>query len=241
MRVRSAIIGVAIGFGACASPKTAPPEPVPAPLYAPPVAIQDASSNSIATDAAGEASAPVVVDASVAVSTPATCEKDADCGWDDPCTPSACGKKLARPAGKNCGKPGKPLGECRCAAGTCAFIRPEDTRNAERISCRTDGDCAFDATAGVCIANPSPASLVSPGIDCQCDTLNHFCKQMWVSDVPCKSFLDCSWRGVGAHPIRPVPSWFAPRSDKNPVRPCRDAERDSVCVGGKCVIHAWKC
>lgn len=119
-------------------------------------------------------------------------------------------------------------------------MRPEDARDADRVACQADADCAFDAEAGACVAGVSERADAK-GIVCECDALNRRCVQIWRGEVTCKSFRDCSHRRVNGKSTVPVPAWFAPRRHAKPVRPCKDSEVDSVCEEGQCRIQAWKC
>jgi hypothetical protein len=199
-----------------------------------------------AADAQGSAPQPTASESprsappTVVLPEAATCSADDDCGWDDPCTPSACGAKNPAPAGVHCGRPATP-GACRCAGGTCALVRPESAKTTQ-VACTKDPECTFDAPHGVCV---QPTSSVTTGTDsgigCVCDFSNHACVPTWRGEVACRTYRDCSWSKVNDSVAVPVPSWFTPRKTKGLVRPCVDAERDAVCEDGTCRVIAWKC
>jgi hypothetical protein len=179
-------------------------------------------------------------DAALATPIPtAACSSDDECGWDDPCSPAACGAKQEVPKGKNCGRPATP-GACRCVEKTCTLVKSEALRSTEKVQCKQSSDCAFDPNQGSCVS-ATESTTPARGIGCQCDTLNSWCTQIWRGEVACKTAKDCSWQHLNGEGTNAAPAWFVPRPKPAPVRPCKDGEHDSVCKEGKCSIVAWKC
>ena len=174
------------------------------------------------------------------------CQKDADCGWDDPCAPHRCGK-IASPSPVVCDKSAAAPGTCTCIEDMCT-LRPDklsrgDTRGAP--SCLHDEDCAIDVATGTCHAKGQ--SLIGPihreGPVCVCKPSMGQCALRWVDPIPCASWRDCSW--VRQPRLRPVPAKDVPRPVPRKVRPCQDGEIDSVCEsddGRKtCKVVGWSC
>ena len=120
MPVRVAIVGLIAGTavacgrspGPATSERTAPPESS-SPAAVAPVA-------PVTLDAA-----PAVAAAPVAPSAPArpgrgdTCKADPDCGWDDPCMATRCGKAVAPVADRKCSESAPPPGTCACVDSQC--------------------------------------------------------------------------------------------------------------------------
>jgi hypothetical protein len=167
------------------------------------------------------------------------CSADADCGWDDPCTPRRCGRAAGAP-GPGCDKSWPPPGTCTCVEHQCT-LRPDDpARGASDSGCRSDDECAVDVAAATCHLRGD--SLIGPieeqGPVCTCSEGR--CVWRWTGPVRCTSWRDCSW--VRTSRLRPVAAGEVPRPVPRPVRPCKDGERDSVCgPGGVCRIVAWGC
>ena len=206
-----AIVGALLA--ACSSPAFAQPRPHVA-------AVADASTT------------PAAITASAS-----PCRIDADCGWEDPCTPMACVAAHPPTPGVNCARPSTP-GDCRCVTGSCTTVRNELRRRRDApVACSADATCAFDAARGVCrAALASEIAPASTGIQCAC-TAAQRCVEVWHGDVPCRSWRDCSVGPDGAA----APSWLVRRTHDRPVRPCRDDEHDATCRHGVCRVVSWRC
>lgn len=125
-------------------------------------------------------------------------------------------------------------------------LRPHDPARSgvEAPECKTDADCFIDIPTARCFAQGQPAGpILAQGPYCACDRTKRRCQLAWQEPVACKSWRDCSWTLEGR--ARAVPSRTHPRPVPRPVKPCADAERDSVCTeaDGKklCRLVAWKC
>lgn len=175
-----------------------------------------------------------------------SCEKDADCSFDDPCLPRRCSALPARP-NTACDESAPPPGACSCVENMCT-LRPThlasgDTSGAP--ACLREEDCAVDVATGTCHANGK--SLIGPifreGPFCTCKPSMGQCSMQWVEPVPCESWRDCSW--VRQPRLRPVPASQVPRPVKDQVKPCKTGEIDSVCEaqGNRkvCRIVGWSC
>lgn len=115
--------------------------------------------------------------------------------------------------------------------------------SADGGTCSKRSDCALEAATKTCRlasnAYEGEAGPVQSGPTCVCESSE--CKVLNVEPVACKSWRDC---GTALQPfVHPVSSKQVKREFKRPVRPCRDAERDSVCDPGThtCRVVAWKC
>jgi len=108
--------------------------------------------------------------------------------------------------------------------------------------CASDSECAWSKTHRACYALASgrlAADERQPGA-CRCDVAASACVHSFSGEVTCKTWRDCS-AVLDGQGRRPVPAKVLPREHRRQVRPCRDAEWDSVCAEGVCKIVAWKC
>lgn len=234
----SRMILAAAAVAACRGAAPAPPS-VDANAPARPAATVDGQPDAAGTTATD--AAPAVASAAASAAPPATCRADADCGWDDPCAPTACAAATKPPPGMRCGRPSTP-GACKCVGGACALVRSPATRDpSDAPRCAASADCAFDAAAGRCVEARAGATPSRSGIVCACDVPNQRCVQSWAGDVPCRTFADCSFVHVGGAGDVVAPSWFAPRRTPAPARPCKDGPADAVCKEGTCRLVRWKC
>lgn len=153
-----------------------------------------------------------------------SCSSDADCSWDDPCSPSRCGNGVARPTG--CGEAAPAPGECACIERMCTNRWKDDAAGASDLGCVADSDCAVDIGTGTCHLNGRTmvGPITSEGGFCRCDTATTRCVRQWVAPIACTSFKDCDFeRGTRLHPIKPV----TPRD--HPVKMCEEGSVDAVC------------
>lgn len=172
------------------------------------------------------------------------CHDDAGCRWDDPCHPARCvGAASPSPSpARSCDAASPPPGTCACVEEMCTLRPAEPAYGVSEGACRKDDECAVDVAAGTCHAGGE--TLIGPiheqGPVCACDRAAGRCRLEWVEPVRCKSWRDCSW--VAKPRLRPVPSTKVRRPVRRPVRPCKDAEVDSVCTPeGTCRIVGWSC
>lgn len=105
--------------------------------------------------------------------------------------------------------------------------------------CARARDCAVAADGGCAPSAWGQGPVSESGVACDCRA--GACVPFTVAPVPCRSFRDCSYASEPV--LHPVSSKATPRPFKGKVRPCRDAERDSVCDEGTktCRLVAWKC
>jgi len=171
--------------------------------------------------------------------TSSRCTRDEVCGWDDPCDPSRCvlgGRRHAV-----CERSHPPPGECRCHRGACTLQRHDaSTTRSPETGCRTSAECSLDAGTGVCHVqrvSATPAIQVGEHF-CDCERASGRCIARRYEPVRCRSWRDCSW---AESPLRAVSSREVRRPVPRPVRACRDAEVDSRCVNGTCVLVRWLC
>ena len=169
------------------------------------------------------------------------CAAAADCGWDDDCMPTRCGKPHTARA--VCEESSPPPGACLCNEGQCSLKpdHPEVGRSAT-AGCTADADCAVDVGAAKC--HFKGQTLIGPineqGPVCACDKASGFCDFQWAGPVPCQTWKDCSWERKPR--LRPVPSSSTPRPMDHPVKGCTDGEVDSVCTKQHvCRIVAFSC
>lgn len=169
------------------------------------------------------------------------CERDDQCGWDDPCSPRRCQKGGEREM-SSCGdrKTGPhPPGECLCLDRMCTRKSsiPEPWKSAGEV-CERDGDCAVDVPTATC--HSKGQTLIGPisreGPFCACNLETRRCEFRWSEAVPCKSFRDCSYERQPR--LRPVKA-ATPRTKK--ARPCADGEADAICQDGFCTLVSWSC
>lgn len=169
-----------------------------------------------------------------------SCNETSDCGWDDRCMPKRCGKR--RDAGVACEETSPPPGECVCNENMCT-LRPKDAAGGTSAGgCKQDGECAVDVATATCHAGGDAfiGPITKEGAVCTCDARAGKCVWSWSGPVACKTYRDCSL--VRTPRLRAVPAKLVPRPVKRLVRPCKDAEIDSVCApDGTCKIVGWGC
>lgn len=169
------------------------------------------------------------------------CERDEDCGWDDPCFPKRCGERVdSVPV---CNESAPAPGSCTCIEGMCTLRRSRlSSGDSPFPACLHDEDCAIDIGTGTCHAHGTHqvGPIRQQGPFCFCKPSMGQCALQWAEPVPCETWRDCSW--VREPRLRPVPSKQVPRPVPREVRPCKDGEIDSVCAPDKtCRIVGWKC
>lgn len=230
----------ALLIGACGHRSAPPPatdDRHTTPPPAPPPA--DAASMVDAAPAVAPADAAVAVAPTTGGARGDYCDADADCAWDDPCSPTRCG--TPPPAAVDCGKTVPPPGTCACVEQQCTIRLDHPERATSAPGCTGDRDCAIDVGGGACqLGGPgSIGPIHEQGPLCTCAAGSGRCQWSWVGPIPCKSWRDCSWTHEPR--LRPVSSRQVPRPVARPVRPCRDGEVDSVCTDHTCRIVGWRC
>ena len=110
--------------------------------------------------------------------------------------------------------------------------------------CTQRSDCAWDEATKTCGAAKDAYSGASgpvqtSGQTCVCEASE--CRVFTVEPVACKTWRDCSFAREPF--LHPASSKQVPREKNRKVRPCKDAERDSVCdeQTKTCRLVAWKC
>lgn len=154
------------------------------------------------------------------------CDTDADCAWDDPCSPQRCGSPPAPGSGIECAHTAPAPGACACVEHQCANRWSEPANGRSETGCATDRDCAIDVGTGTCHlhGNTLIGPIASEGPLCRCDTATTACVPTWIAPIPCASFKDCEFdKQPRLHPIVPT----TPRT--HPVKLCVDGEVDAVC------------
>lgn len=134
---------------------------------------------------------------------------------------------------------GGTSGECVCADGWCA--KRGGAADAG-VACASHEACAVDWSAGLCVAAAEGGyrfPLRGEGPTCACRAGQ--CAFEWQAPVKCQTWRDCS---LAREPVwHPVSSKEIKREHARPVRPCKDAEHDSVCdeKTKTCRMVAWSC
>lgn len=81
------------------------------------------------------------------------CSIDSDCGWNNPCIPTRCGKARAGSANIRCRRASRPPGTCTCVESQCT-LKPFDPGHGMSDTtagrCKKDKDCAVDVATAVC-------------------------------------------------------------------------------------------
>jgi hypothetical protein len=170
----------------------------------------------------------------------ARCLRDEQCGWDEACAPTRCVLGGARRPAR-CEESAPEPGECRCLLGACTLRRNDlATTRSPETGCRTSAECGLEPSTGVCrVRRGSSTPPITPGDRfCDCERSSGACVERTLEPVRCRSWRDCSWT---YSPLRAVSARQVRRPVARPVRACRDAEVDSRCVDGTCVIVAWRC
>ncbi|MBI4700118.1 MAG: hypothetical protein HY744_02950 [Deltaproteobacteria bacterium] len=237
----------AVGCDRCPAPVPSTPGPrLPVPVASPAAIVSVA-----AAPAAAGTSAPSAAPASAAARAAPTwrgeyCTSDEQCAWDDPCQKWRCVAAGEAAAPRACaGEPARAA-TCACVESMCTR-RPADLASGASAAsgCTGDEQCAVDVASGTC--HLGGETLIGPiheqGPVCTCNRGSGRCELLWSGPVPCRSWRDCSWV---RHPrLRPVPATVVPRPVPRQVRPCRDGEIDSLCVGQGtdklCRIEGWSC
>jgi hypothetical protein len=132
----------------------------------------------------------------------ARCSADADCGWDDLCSPTRC---VAASPPTGCEKSFPPPGACLCVAGSCT-LKPKVVPPASG-SCEVRG-CVVDRAGGMCVADTGgvPENIRStPGVDvgpsCDCPNPNTI-----LDLIPCRVPRGSrAERSSHAPTVRPLP------------------------------------
>jgi len=169
----------------------------------------------------------------------ASCAKDTDCAWDDPCLPKRCVAAASAPPPTTCDKSIPPDGTCVCFDRQCAY-RPAAKRSPVSVeaACTSPPGCLMDVAAGTCAPGDDPDIRPpgQPGPRCGCDSREpRRCHYVWVDPVPCASDEDC-WVSDGGSPIaRPK------KLRRKRFRPCKDGENVPVCDSGTCVLRGAAC
>ncbi|HEU4534281.1 MAG TPA: hypothetical protein VFS00_09185 [Polyangiaceae bacterium] len=218
-----------------ATPTARPSEPAPS------APAPGASTSPASASAASHAPTTPASSAAADPSVGAACVADADCRWDDPCTPQRCVGGRAETA--DCEKSSPPPGACLCVARQCA-LKP--SRMPAPAGACEPGGCVLDRAAGRCVADAhgTPPNLrstppVETGPSCDCITPAKGCEMTWFEPVACKTNRDC-WISPTprTHPIA-RPARFKGRDFK----PCADGEVAPACGGdGFCTVgRAYKC
>lgn len=240
------LLGLGILAAACASPSPAAATQdvqdvgsTPAPGAAPPEAVP-APSEPAGTPTKSTTAPPAEPLLGRDHRSVVACSSDADCGWDDTCTPTRCVEHGPPSA---CDESTKPPGTCSCFEGSCT-LKP-DTPPPPSGTCEPRA-CALDRAAGRCVADDggvveglrsTPALDVGPSCDCIDPAKG--CTFQWFEPVPCKTTRDC-WVDPSPrrHPIaRPK------HLRKRDFKPCADGEAAPLCsADGQCVVGpAFSC
>jgi hypothetical protein len=170
----------------------------------------------------------------------ASCAKDSDCAWDDPCVPRRCVAAAASPPAVGCDKSVPPEGTCVCFDRRCAY-RPDATRSPVSVeaACTSRQGCIMDVAAGTCVPGDDPEAHPPglPGPRCRCDSREpRRCHYDWIEPVPCASDDDCWVSDESSTPIA------RPRKLRGKrFRPCKDGELAPVCQSGTCAVRALSC
>jgi hypothetical protein len=173
------------------------------------------------------------------------CHADAGCAWDDPCVPSACVGVASPAPSAVCDESAPAPGICTCVDEMCT-LRPDELARleAEPSGCKSDADCFVDLPTGRCFPQGQTAGpIIDQGPYCACRVATGRCEPAWQEPVECRDWRDCSWTREGR--ARAVSARTRPRPVARPVKPCADAEHDSVCTevaGAKvCRLVGWRC
>ncbi len=118
------------------------------------------------------------------------------------------------------------------------------TASPDAGSCAVRSDCALDTISMTCSLatvdlKGEGGAVNEPADTCICEKGE--CTRFTVEPVPCTSFKDCS---LTREPfLHPVSSKKVRREHQKRVRPCKDAEEDSVCdlKTKTCRIEHWTC
>jgi len=223
-------LGLGLLAAACASPATDAVMPDVQPAQPP-----TAASPSLPEPPAPPASPPPGRDHRSFVA----CSSDADCGWDNPCTPRRC---VEAQAPVDCEESSPSPGTCLCLAGACTLkphTPPPPTGTCEPRA------CVVDRSAGICVADDGdvPQNIrstkpVDVGPSCDCIHPATGCTFTWFDPVPCETVRDC---------------WVSPSPRRHPIarpkqlrrrdfQPCADGEAAPRCSDGHCVVGpAFSC
>jgi len=104
--------------------------------------------------------------------------------------------------------------------------------------CVGPDDCKVDLTNATCTTDGGASSWPAPARGPACGCVKGACAYLRIEPVSCRVDADCALATEPVlHVIAAPPSKKKPR----PFRPCKDGERQAVCVNQRCAIRAWSC